>query len=234
MVFGLVGLLFNIVTFPGMIVNGLVEMVFAKALGAPSYNVRLRDDVTEEQFAMVCEELGLDVNYLNELDPEMLEGLTREKLSILDEVIEMSKDEAFDDGEVLIHYTGMNFSRVLLVASLPFVVSSALCFGIYLVGLPVAAILGAIVPTDALWWITMWLGVSMGSHAFPNGKATDALWNKSSEASLPLKLVGYPFAAASVVVSLLEFLWIDAIYALLLFFVVEEGIYGSFGLTLVP
>lgn len=222
---GLIGLLFNLVTFPGILLSHLAESIFASAFGAPTYSVRLRDDVTDEEFAAVCEEVGLDATTVGDLDPEALSGLSRQKLSMLNQVVEVSQSEEFEDGEVLIHYSGMDsFSKVLLVAALPFVVSSVLCFGVFLVGLPVGAILVGLLGSEIPWWIVLWLGVSFGAHAFPNAKATRALWTKSSEASLPLKLVGYPFVVVAKVANLLRILWLDAIYALILFWIVEFGI----------
>jgi len=233
---GLIGLLFTLVTLPGILVHNLAETIVAGALGAPTYDVRLRDGVSREQFAAVCDEVGLDADRVADLDPESLSNLSNQKLSVLNEVLEVSQTEEFADGEVLIHYSGMDpFSKVFLVAFLPFVVSSLLSFVTFLVGLPVGSILGGLVGSNIPWWIAMWLGVSFGAHAFPNGKATSALWNKSSEASAAYKLIGYPFVVTAKLANLLRILWLDALYALLFFALVEVVIFQELlGLTTIP
>lgn len=193
MVFGLIGLVFNIVTFPGLLVNGVIQSRYDERYGVPSSRIAFDDDVDVE-------------------DGEMDGASVSEVVRVLDD------DESAGEGETaewLFDYDGVERFPDLFRVVYPFVLTS-------LLGLVVFAITGTLVRTSLLsqdgnlWLLPFWIGFATTAHAFPNQDPTDALWRRSRESTSPLRLVGYPVVGVSKVINALEFLWLDAIYALVL------------------
>jgi len=95
----------------------------------------------------------------------------------------------------------------------PLVVNSALC---------VAFCLPALIPVrvfeqeNLLSWFWIWLGMSIGMHAFPSNHDAQALWahaKKGARELRPLALLSFPLVVAIVLGNLLSVVWFDAIYA---------------------
>jgi hypothetical protein len=122
----------------------------------------------------------------------------------------------------VLHEEITDFTSAFWVAVGPLVVNSALC---------VAFCLPALVPTRifgqeslvSYFWI--WLGVSVGMHAFPSTHDARGLWAQAKRAvSLrrPLALLSFPLAAAIVLANVLSVVWFDAFYAYGLGFLLPE------------
>lgn len=199
---GLIGLLFNLATFPGIIVNALVQRVLAIALDAPMNRVAVDESVedTSELYEMSDEELHRHARLLG--DGESAPEGTRE--------------------EFVVNYRGIDsYAGVFAVVLGPFFVCSVLAFGLLLFSVPIG-LLGEIPHL-----IVVWLGLAVGAHSFPNAGATDALWLRSRAGRSPLRLIGYPVVAVSKLVNALRFLWLDAVYALLLFFFARDVVWAT-------
>ncbi|WP_262179186.1 hypothetical protein [Haloarcula laminariae] len=207
MVFGLVGLVFNIVTFPGMIVNGIVQERFDESYGVPSARLAVDDDVNLDEIPDTEAALA-EVSRV--LDPGESPG-------------EDERVEAFTN-----HGAVGQYSDLFGVVLGPFFVTTllALClFG----GFVALQLAGIVEGTGGLaWWAGFYPGFAVAAHAFPNAEPTDALWDRSKETDSLLRFVGYPLVAVSMLFNALEFLWIDAVYAFALFGVVA----APFGLFL--
>lgn len=64
-------------------------------------------------------------------------------------------------------------------------------------------------------WVLLWLGFSVGMHAFPSTVDARSIWNRSTAEwrTAPLTLLGLPFVVVIYAANLLSVLWFDAIYA---------------------
>lgn len=150
----------------------------------------------------------LDAASLEEMDDDELENALEGRDAVLDND---------DTGEVVVDFYGIDdYRSAFTVTLMPFFVCSAVAFSAFVLSVP-------LLEGDASWWwLPAWLGLAVGAHTFPNAIATDALWEQSRSTSSPLKFLGYPVVAASKVVNLLRFLWIDLVYAALLFLAAKE------------
>lgn len=63
--------------------------------------------------------------------------------------------------------------------------------------------------------LVVWLGFSVGMHAFPSTGDAQSIWNRSQVEwrAAPMTLLGLPFVVIIYVANLLSILWFDAIYA---------------------
>lgn len=186
----LIGLVFNIVTLPGIVLNSIVQEYYIEKYSVPVETVNVSE---------MAESLEAE----GELDDE-----TEELLE------ELGGDEGDSENgdEYVDFYDIEEYSHTFLVTLMPFFVCSALGFVVLFFAVP-------LYETDSKFWLApFWLGAAFAAHSFPNDIATDALWQKSGETDSLLKLLGYPIAAVSKLVNLLRFLWIDLVYAVVLFF----------------
>jgi len=197
MVFGLIGLVFNLVTFPGILVNQFVQELYAGKYGAPSSRIAIDERV--------------------DLD-ELAEMNDRERSSVARVLGPGESPNEGEREEFVTNYDGIESYRGLFgVVLAPFLACSALAFLILLAWIPFFDLSG-------IGLLGVWLGFSIAAHSFPNGQATDALWNRTTAEGGLLLLVGAPVVGFAHLVNLLEFLWLDAIYAVAIFAAVSEVI----------
>lgn len=110
MVFGLIGLLFNVVTFPGVVVNTVAQNYYVGKHSVPTETIRLNGDVEQ-------------VDDLAKLDEEEFE-----------DALDVARDER--ETEEVIDYTAIeSFSGAFAIVVMPFVVSTVLAFLVFLTGL---------------------------------------------------------------------------------------------------
>lgn len=196
---GIVGALFNAVTFPGAIVNQIIQTAFEEGFGAPTRRLALPD--------------GLDEETLEE-NPDLL-GDIRE----LEEGQEPREDETV---EYVVDYDGVpTYSSLFWVVLGPFFTTSILAlvlFG-FTAGVEVAGIVER-QSSPLLWLVAFYPGFVVGARAFPNSEPTNELLARSKQTDSPLRFIGYPLVGLSKFMSLLRFLWVDAVYSLLLYLAV--------------
>lgn len=185
MVFGLIGLVFNLVTYPGIFVKDVADEVMLGLFGG-----------TPDPAAAA--ELG-DIDAANQ-----------------DELVELlaeRKEEGVDVAAALgVGFSGIDSYRNLLSAVVvPTVVCTLLSALVFLVGLP-------FVPRSSIpFYVVVWLGLSLGAHVFPNDEATMALYERSKSETSPLRFLGYPVAGVSKAAGVIRFLWLDALFALVIY-----------------
>jgi len=193
---GLLGLVFNAVTFPGVLVNEIVRGLFEERSGVPTEKFAVPDDLDEAELAE---------------NPERL----REIRSIDAE----EEPEPHETAEYAVDYDAVEeYSRLFSLVLGPFFVTSL--FALVLFGACVGAELAGLVSRQddpLLWLLSFYPGFAVAAHAFPNSEPTDALLARSRRTGSPLRIVGYPIVALSKFVTLLRFLWIDAVYAIALY-----------------
>lgn len=193
-----IGLLFKAATFPGLIFNNVVQNSTADIYDAPRLRLAVGDGPDAE---------GPDLDAHEETPSPAIRVLAPGE-----------QPAAHEREEQVLDYDGIeSFEGLFGVVLIPFFACSVIALGIYIGGLALFGI-------EGVGLVGIWFGFAIAAHAFPNAEATNALWRRSKHEGGVLRLVGYPTVALSKLVNQLRFLWIDAVYALLLFIVAREGI----------
>lgn len=114
----------------------------------------------------------------------------------------------------VIHGTTENFISIFLIAVGPFIINTALCLFICL---PASVPWREFNHLDPLLVVILWLGVSIGMHAFPSNQDAGNLWEASHEAVKnrhPLAIVSYPLIILIYIANFLRIIWFDSIYGI--------------------
>jgi hypothetical protein len=112
----------------------------------------------------------------------------------------------------VIHEPTENFTSVFMIAVGPFLLNSLLCLIFCFPALVPVRIFDHV---DVLSMILIWLGISIGMHAFPSTQDAQVLWNQAKRAARnfnPLAILSFPLVVLIYVAHLLSFFWFDAIY----------------------
>jgi len=122
----------------------------------------------------------------------------------------------------VVHEPPKDFLSSFLVAVGPFIVNSVLC---------VAFCFPAFVPVkvfdqaDPISYFLIWLGVSIGMHAFPSPHDANNLWQAAKGAARtmnPLALASFPLVVLIYVAHFLSIFWLDYLYGLFLGFALPQ------------
>lgn len=112
----------------------------------------------------------------------------------------------------VIHEPPESFLSTFLICLGPFFVNTILCF---LVCLPAVVPSSVFHKTDVVNFFLLWLGVSIGAHAFPSHHDANILWS-SAWAQLKrgnfLAALSIPFVVLTHVARVLSIFWFDVIY----------------------
>lgn len=114
----------------------------------------------------------------------------------------------------VIHTDPEDFTSSFLISVGPFIINSLLCIVICF-----PAVLPYTVFDDLSWFsmFLIWLGVSIGMHAFPSNQDASELWRKA-RAELKnrnlLVILSFPLVIIIYVANILSVLWFDVIYGL--------------------
>lgn len=113
----------------------------------------------------------------------------------------------------VIHEETENFTSAFLIGFGPFLVNSSLCV---LICLPAMAPLKLFGIEDPLSYFLLWLGISIGAHAFPSTHDSQNVWRlakiEAKKRNL-LAILSFPMAATFIAANVLSFFWFDFIYA---------------------
>lgn len=114
----------------------------------------------------------------------------------------------------VIHENTEDFPTTFLVSVGPFIVNSLLCMLICFPAFLPVKVFGILnLPSLFL----LWLGVSIGMHAFPStGDARNLLAQakKAAGEMNPLAIISYPIVVLIYIANALSVIWFDAIYGL--------------------
>ncbi len=77
-----------------------------------------------------------------------------------------------------------------------------------------------------LKYFFIWLGASIATNSFPSSTDARSLWNDTNKYILknPLAIFGYPFALIIWIANALTVIWIEIIYAVLLYYFVVNAV----------
>lgn len=112
----------------------------------------------------------------------------------------------------VVHDHPRDFTSQLLIAVGPFILNSALCL---MICLPASVPVKVYDHYDVFVVFQLWLGLSIGMHAFPSTGDARNLWGAAKEAAKDksvLALLSFPLVVFIYIANLLSFFWFDALY----------------------
>jgi hypothetical protein len=112
----------------------------------------------------------------------------------------------------VVHEPPNNFTTAFLISLGPFAVNSLLCMLICFPAFMPVRVFGA---RDPLSYFLLWLGVSIGMHAFPSigdGQSLLAQARKEVSSFNLLAILSYPLVWAIYLANVLRFFWLDYLY----------------------
>lgn len=114
----------------------------------------------------------------------------------------------------VVHEETGNFNTTFLISVGPFLVNSALCMFICFPALLPMKFFGV---QEPLSFVLLWLGVSIGMHAFPSTQDADVLYRQAKKeiGSLkPLSVLSFPVVVLIYIANILSVFWFDYLYGL--------------------
>lgn len=112
----------------------------------------------------------------------------------------------------VLHEDPKDFNTSFLITIGPFIVNTSLCL---LICLPAFGPIYLYEVSDPLSYVMIWLGVSIGAHAFPSTGDANILWAQARAAAKtlhPLAIASFPLVVLMYVAHVLSFFWFDVIY----------------------
>jgi hypothetical protein len=112
----------------------------------------------------------------------------------------------------VVHEPPNNFTTAFLISLGPFVVNSLLCMLICFPAFMPVRVFGV---THPLSYVLLWLGVSIGMHAFPSigdGQTLLAQAKKEVSSFNLLAILSYPLVWIIYLANILRFFWLDYLY----------------------
>jgi hypothetical protein len=116
----------------------------------------------------------------------------------------------------VVHAPIDDFTSSFLIAVGPFILNSILCIVICFPAYLPMQVFGVMHP---LTYALMWLGLSIGMHAFPSNQDASNLWEHAKIAARRgnvLAILSFPLVIVVVVANVLRFFWADLIYGVAL------------------
>lgn len=110
------------------------------------------------------------------------------------------------------HEPPKNFSLSFLISVGPFIVNSLLCI---ILCFPAFVPVRIFNRPDPISYFLLWLGLSIGMHAFPSTGDAKVLWRQAGEAAKRgnlLAILSYPLVVVIYVANLGRFFWLDLMY----------------------
>lgn len=114
----------------------------------------------------------------------------------------------------VLHEETNDFTTTFLIAVGPFIINSLLCMIICFPAVFPLRIFGV---EDKTSYVLLWLGISIGMHAFPSTGDASSLYYQAKKAaaiSNPLAIISFPLVVIIYIANILRFLWFDYIYGL--------------------
>ena len=112
----------------------------------------------------------------------------------------------------VVHEEAKDFTSSFLITIGPFIVNTLVCL---LLCLPAFAPVRLYDLADPLSYVLIWLGVSIGAHAFPSTGDAQGLWPVACRQAgrlNPLAIFSLPMVGLIYVANALRFFWFDVLY----------------------
>ena len=114
----------------------------------------------------------------------------------------------------VIHEETENFTSAFLISMGPFIINSLLCIVICLPAMAPLKFFGTV--DDPISVVLLWLGISIGAHAFPSAHDSQNVWRLAKVEARKrnlLAIASFPIVAVMFVGNVLSVVWFDVIYA---------------------
>ena len=134
----------------------------------------------------------------------------------------------------VVHEPIAGFGSAFLVAVGPLFINSLLCM---LFCFPALVPVRIFNREDPLCFFLIWLGISIGMHAFPSNQDAWGLWEHAKVAARqlnPLAILSFPLVLLICAANLLSFFWFDAIYGFAIGLGLPELLFSRFIVSLLP
>jgi hypothetical protein len=112
----------------------------------------------------------------------------------------------------VVHERPTNFRTAFLISIGPFIVNSLLCIFICF---PAFVPVRIFDKADPVSYFLLWLGISIGMHAFPSTQDAKVLWQEARRAAShfnPLAIVSLPLVVVIYVANIGSIFWLDFMY----------------------
>lgn len=119
------------------------------------------------------------------------------------------------------HREPKSFGDTFAVSGAPFLINSFLAFAIFSIVASMNVSLGGTYLTlGGIDFFFIWLAASIGMHSLPSSGDAKNIWVRAKQEwrDSPAALAGFPIASVIYIGDKLRFLWFDAIYALMLWY----------------
>lgn len=126
----------------------------------------------------------------------------------------------------VIHEETDDFTSAFLVSVGPLLVNSALCVVFCFPAFVPVRIFGQ---SDPISYALLWLGVSIGMHAFPSTHDAKNVWRLARQqvrTLRPLVLLSFPLVVAIYAANLLSVVWFDYLYGFALGLLLPEFLFS--------
>jgi hypothetical protein len=113
----------------------------------------------------------------------------------------------------VVHEPPHDFTTAFFISTGPFFVNSALCILICFPAFMPSRVFNCMDPVQGF---LLWLGLSIGMHAFPSTHDAQQLWAAASDAARRfnlLAIVSFPLVVVIFIANVLSIIWFDLIYA---------------------
>ncbi len=112
----------------------------------------------------------------------------------------------------VIHEPPADFLSTFLICIGPLIINTVLCF---LICMPAVVPFKVFDKADPVDFLLMWIGVSIGSHAFPSHQDANNLWASAGQAAKRgnvLAILSFPLVILIHVAKVLSIFWFDVVY----------------------
>ena len=116
----------------------------------------------------------------------------------------------------VLHEKPNDFLSAFLISTGPFFINSLLCF---IICFPVFLPMRVYGIEDPISYVLMWLGISIGMHAFPSSQDGNVLWEEARVAAKSgnvLAILSLPLVGIIHLANLGSFFWLDYLYGILI------------------
>ena len=127
----------------------------------------------------------------------------------------------------VVHGRPDDFTSSFLISIGPFFVNSLLCIALCFPAFAPVRIFGLSDPSD---YFLLYLGLSIGMHAFPSIQDGASLWREAREAAgrmNPLALVSFPIVIFIYIANALSVVWFDYIYGVAIGLMLPEFLFDK-------
>lgn len=112
----------------------------------------------------------------------------------------------------VIHEPPQNFGTAFLIAVGPFIINSLLCI---ILCFPAFVPISVFERSDPISYFLLWLGLSIGMHAFPSTQDARVLWKQATVAAKrlnPLAILSLPLVLVIYLANIGSIFWLDLMY----------------------